>query len=193
MSTATRPSAPASDIPQHRHSRAIDSFAHIVGTSTAIRDAVGLARQVAGSPGTTVLLEGETGTGKELFARGVHNASVSAGDPFVAINCAAIPENLLESELFGHERGAFSGARDLKAGLLEHANTGTLFLDEVHQLPLALQAKLLRVLEDRTFRRLGGIHEHRVCCRILAGANSTLDRAVLSGRFRSDLFYRLNV
>jgi transcriptional regulator with PAS, ATPase and Fis domain len=170
-----------------------DPFAHIVGESAAIREAVQLARQVAASPVTTVLLEGETGTGKELLARGVHNASAAAGAPFVAINCAAIPENLLESELFGHERGAFSGARQLKPGLMEHANTGTMFLDEVHQLPLALQAKLLRVLEERRFRRLGGLHEQAVHCRIIAGANTTLDRAVVTGRFRSDLFYRLNV
>src|SRR5207247_903586 len=110
-------------------------FSHIVGTSSAIRAAIAMAQQVAASPLTTVLLEGETGTGKELFARGIHRASVGA-EAFVAINCAAIPENLLESELFGHERGSFTGAQEMKPGLLEHAGTGTLFLDEVHQMPL---------------------------------------------------------
>ena len=170
----------------------VDPFAHIVGTSPAIRDAISLARQVAESPLTTVLLEGETGTGKELFARGIHRAS-AVTEPFVAINCAAIPGNLLESELFGHERGAFTGATDSKPGLLEHAHTGTLFLDEVNQLPLDLQSKLLRVLEDRTFRRVGGAQELRLACRVIAGTNAPLEIAVGSGRFRSDLFFRLNV
>jgi two-component system NtrC family response regulator len=116
-----------------------------------------------------------------------------ASEPFVAISCAAIPENLLESELFGHERGAFTGARLRKPGLVEHAAAGTLFLDEVHQLSMDLQAKLLRVLENRTFRRLGGTEEQRVCCRIIAGTNAALDLAIASNRFRSDLYYRLNV
>jgi transcriptional regulator with PAS, ATPase and Fis domain len=169
-----------------------DPFGHIVGPSEEIRDAIALARQVAASPLTTVLLEGETGTGKELFARGIHRASASP-KPFVAINCAAIPEHLLESELFGHERGAFTGAHELKPGLLEHADSGTLFLDEIDQLPLALQTKLLRVLEDRTFRRVGGSRELPLRCRVVAGANTALEVAVVAGRFRSDLFFRLNV
>jgi DNA-binding NtrC family response regulator len=170
-----------------------DAFAHVAGHSPALREAIALAHQVAGSPLTTVLLEGETGTGKELFARGVHHASDNRAEPFVAINCAAIPENLLESELFGHERGAFTGAMNRQPGLFEHAGGGTLFLDEVHQLPLDLQAKLLRVLEDRRFRRLGGAHELDVRCRIVAGTNAALEHAVSIGRFRSDLYYRLNV
>jgi transcriptional regulator with PAS, ATPase and Fis domain len=170
----------------------VEPFDHIVGASPAIRDAIELARQVAASPLTTVLLEGETGTGKELFARGIHRAG-SCKEPFVAINCAAIPGNLLESELFGHERGAFTGASESKPGLLEHAHTGTLFLDEVNQLPLDLQSKLLRVLEDRTFRRVGGARELSLACRVIAGTNTPLEIAVAAGRFRSDLFFRLNV
>jgi two-component system NtrC family response regulator len=169
-----------------------EAFAHVVGSSQAIRDAIDLARQVAESPLTTVLLEGETGTGKELFARGIHRASNST-EHFVAINCAAIPGNLLESELFGHEKGAFTGATESKPGLLEHAHTGTLFLDEVNQLPLDLQSKLLRVLEDRTYRRVGGAHELSLRCRIIAGTNTPLEIAVAAGRFRGDLFFRLNV
>ena len=158
-----------------------------------MRSAIELARRVAGSPSTTVLLEGETGTGKELFARGIHHASAAAGEPLVAINCAAIPEMLLESELFGYERGAFTGATTQQRGLIEHAGRGTLFLDEVNQLPLHLQTKLLRVLENRTYRRLGAVREHVVHCRIIAGSNTSLAAAVAMGRFRSDLFYRLNV
>jgi transcriptional regulator with PAS, ATPase and Fis domain len=170
-----------------------DAFEHVVGVSGAMREAIGLARQVATSPFTTVLLEGETGTGKELLARGVHAASAAAAEPFVAINCAAIPENLLESQLFGHERGAFTGASQRQPGLFEHAGAGTLLLDEVHQLPLDLQAKLLRVLEDRTFRRLGGAQELTAHCRIVAGTNAALEHAVSVGRFRADLYFRLNV
>jgi transcriptional regulator with PAS, ATPase and Fis domain len=170
-----------------------DPFAHIVAESAAIREAIELARRVADSPLTTVLLEGETGTGKELFARGVHNASDNSREAFVAINCAAIPQNLLESELFGHERGAFTDARELKPGLLEHAQKGTLFLDEVHELPLELQAKLLRVLEDRSFRRVGGRAELPLRCRVIAGSNVSLEAVVALGRFRADLYFRLNV
>jgi transcriptional regulator with PAS, ATPase and Fis domain len=139
------------------------------------------------------LLVGETGTGKELFARGIHAASPRAAEPFVAINCAAIPETLLESELFGHEPGAFTDARTLKRGLFEVAGGGTVFLDEVAELPLKLQAKLLRVVEDRRFRRLGGSEERALSARIVAGTNSSLETAVADNRFRADLFYRLNV
>ena len=170
-----------------------DAFAHIAGNSAETREAVALARRVAASPFTTVLIEGETGTGKEVFARGVHASSGASAQPFVAINCAAIPENLLESQLFGHERGAFTGAMQRQAGLFEHAGSGTLFLDEVRQLSLDLQAKLLRVLESRTYRRLGGAVELTVRCRIIAGSNSALEHDVSMGRFRGDLFYRLNV
>ena len=166
---------------------------HVIGESAAIRDAIALATQVATSRSVTVLLVGETGTGKELFARGIHSASSRAAEPFVAINCAAIPETLLESELFGHEPGAFTDARALKHGLFEVASAGTIFLDEVPELPLKLQAKLLRVVEDRRFRRLGGSEERALQARIIAGTNSSLETAVAENRFRADLFYRLNV
>src|SRR5436189_4872203 len=123
-------------------------FQNIIGRSTAIGEALELARRVAKSPRTTVLLLGETGAGKELFARGIHYAGPSSEQPFVAVNCAAIPETLLESELFGHERGAFTDAQKRKSGLFELAGTGTLFLDEIHQMPMGLQPKLLRALES---------------------------------------------
>jgi len=165
----------------------------IVGASAALRAAVDLARKVAASRSTTVLLAGETGTGKELFARGIHYASAAASEPFVAVNCAAIPETLLESELFGHERGAFTDARVQKRGLMELAGAGTLFLDEVHHLPHSLQPKLLRVLEERRLRRLGGLDEVPIACRIIAGTNVALEGSVARGEFREDLYYRLNV
>ncbi len=168
-------------------------FQNIVGRSEAINEALTLAKRVAESARTTVLLLGETGTGKELFARGIHYASPSSEQPFVAVNCAAIPETLLESELFGHERGAFTDARKRKAGLFELAGGGTLFLDEIHQLPFALQPKLLRVLESRQVRLLGGSEEVEIRCRLIAAANPMLEQAVSNGAFREDLYYRLNV
>jgi two-component system response regulator AtoC len=165
----------------------------VLGGSAALRDAIDLALKVATTRTTTVLLVGETGTGKELFARGVHLASQACREPFVAVNCAAIPESLLESELFGHEQGAFTDARSQKRGLLEMAGRGTLFLDEIGEMPASLQPKLLRVLEERRVRRLGGVTEQKVDCRIIAGTNVRLDDAVADGSFRNDLFYRLNV
>jgi len=168
-------------------------FSNIVGESALLREAVALARRVAATRRTTVLLIGETGTGKELFARGIHYDSSAANEPFVAINCAAIPESLLESELFGHERGAFTGAHARKQGLLELAGSGTLFLDEVHQLPRTLQPKLLRALESRQIRRLGGLEETAIDCRIIAAASPLLEQVVGTGEFREDLYYRLNV
>jgi transcriptional regulator with PAS, ATPase and Fis domain len=168
-------------------------FQNIVGRSAAITEALEMARRVARTPRTTVLLLGETGVGKELFARGIHYAGANSEQPFVAVNCAAIPETLLESELFGHERGAFTDARKRKAGLFELAGTGTIFLDEVHQMPLALQPKLLRVLESRRVRLLGGSEEIDIRCRLIAAANPLLEQAVSTGAFREDLFYRLNV
>ena len=165
----------------------------IVGQSESIRDALDRARKVATSRLTTVLIVGETGTGKELFARGIHYAGPSRGEPFVAVNCAAIPETLLESELFGHERGAFTDARSQKRGLMELAGTGTLFLDEIGELPPRLQPKLLRALEERRVRRLGGLEEIGINCRIVAAANMALHDAVTRLEFREDLYYRLNV
>jgi two-component system NtrC family response regulator len=166
---------------------------HIVGESRALRDVIVLAKRVALSRSVTVLLVGETGTGKELFARGIHAASPRTADPFVAINCAAIPETLLETELFGHEAGAFTDARTLKRGLFEVAGSGTVFLDEVAELPLKLQAKLLRVVEERKFRRVGATADRSLEARIIAGTNTALEPAVVEGTFRADLFYRLNV
>jgi transcriptional regulator with PAS, ATPase and Fis domain len=168
-------------------------FQNIVGRSPAITEALALARRVANAPRTTVLLLGETGSGKELFARGIHYAGANSEQPFVAVNCAAIPETLLESELFGHERGAFTDARKRKAGLFELAGSGTLFLDEIHHLPVSLQPKLLRVLESRRVRLLGGTEEVEIKCRLVAAANPFLEQAVTTGAFREDLFYRLNV
>ncbi|MFL5561770.1 MAG: sigma-54 interaction domain-containing protein [Gemmatimonadaceae bacterium] len=168
-------------------------FESLLGRSAAHRSAVDNARLVAATSRTTVLLAGETGTGKELFARGIHYGGSTADAPFVAVNCAAIPETLLEGELFGHEKGAFTGAHARKQGLFELAAEGTLFLDEIHQLPLALQPKLLRALESRMVRPLGGAREVPVRCRIVAATNIALDDAVARAEFRPDLFYRLNV
>jgi two-component system NtrC family response regulator len=168
------------------------AFQVVIGRSEAIQEAIALAYRVARSPIRMVLLAGETGTGKELFARGIHAASDRAAEPFAAINCAAIPESLLESELFGHERGAFTGAANRKLGLLELARGGTVLLDEVAELSLALQAKLLRVLEDRKARRVGGVEEIEINCRVIAATNESLEKAVARGTFREDLFYRLD-
>ena len=168
-------------------------FQAIVGESASLQKAIEFAKRVASRRRTTVLIVGDTGTGKGLFARGIHYAGPDAQEPFVTVNCAAIPANLLESELFGHERGAFTDARARKRGLLELAGAGTLFLDEVSELPPNLQPKLLRALEERLFRRIGGTEEIAANCRLLAAANSSFEDALSEGRFREDLFYRLNV
>jgi len=165
----------------------------IIGESRAIREVTTLTRHIGASRSATVLITGETGTGKELFARGVHANGATAAHPFVAINCAAIPDALLESELFGHEAGAFTDARTRRQGLFEVAGAGTVFLDEIGDLSPKLQPKLLRVLEQRTFRRVGGSEELPLAARIVAGTNATLEDAVDAGTFRADLFYRLNV
>lgn len=170
-----------------------EGLAGLIGDSPAFRSAVEMALRVAGYPGANVLLVGETGTGKEMFARAIHNASRNSGEPFVAINCSAIPETMLESELFGHEKGAFTDARSSKRGLLEVAGRGTVLLDEVNELPLNLQPKLLRVLEERMVRRLGAVNEYEVGCRVIAATNKDLSVLAADGSFRSDLFYRLNV
>jgi transcriptional regulator with PAS, ATPase and Fis domain len=169
------------------------TFDRVIGRSSTLRSAIDTARRAANAASSTVLLVGETGTGKEMFARGIHCEGRNAAAPFVAINCAAIPDTLLESELFGHEAGAFTGARTRKLGLMEIAGQGTLFLDEVHQLPINLQAKLLRVLEERRIRRLGAVTEVGIECRVIASSNVAIERAVDIGHFRTDLFYRLNV
>src|ERR671921_2245929 len=167
-------------------------FPRIVGESDAIKRAVAETQRVA-STDATVLLLGESGTGKELFARAVHHLSPRRDAPFVAINCAAIPETLIESELFGHERGAFTGAAGRRQGCFELADGGTLLLDEIAEMPALLQAKLLRVLEERVLRRLGSTHEIPVDVRLLAATNRAPLDAVRSGSFREDLLYRLNV
>jgi DNA-binding NtrC family response regulator len=164
----------------------------IVGHSPALARAIELATRVAPMR-STVLLTGETGTGKELIAGLIHEASTRAEGPFVKVNCAALPETLLESELFGHEKGAFTSADRVRIGRFEQANGGTLFLDEVGDLSLATQAKLLRALQDQEFQRLGGTRVMRTDARIVAATNRDLERAIAAGDFREDLYFRLNV
>jgi two-component system NtrC family response regulator len=170
----------------------IQGFPEIVGNSPALLKAVELLKKVAGTE-TTVLLLGESGTGKELFARACHFLSPRKDAPFVTINCAAIPNELLENELFGSERGAFTGSVTRKIGKFELANKGTVFLDEIGDLSLQLQAKLLRVLQEKTFERLGGTVSIKVDVRIIAASNKDLSSLVHEGKFREDLYYRLNV
>ncbi len=165
----------------------------IVGESESIQSLRQLVQKVAASPASTVLITGESGTGKDLVAKVIHYTSARAGRPFMNITCSALPEQLLESELFGHERGAFTDARAMKRGLLENADGGTVFLDEIGEMVPALQAKLLRFLEEKSFKRVGGVHDIRVDVRVIAATNRTLEDEVAKGRFRSDLFYRLNV
>ena len=169
------------------------TFAALESRNAACAAMVATAKKLAASPTVTLLLEGETGVGKEFMARAVHHASPRASGPFTAISCAPIPENLLESELFGHEAGAFTDARSRKRGLFELAEGGTLFLDEVAEMSTATQAKLLRVLETRSFRRVGGTEDLSVDTRIIAATNAVLERAVEARRFREDLYYRLKV
>jgi DNA-binding NtrC family response regulator len=164
----------------------------IIGEDPKLKQ-VTLALHRAAATDTTVLLEGESGTGKELFARALHVLSTRADGPFVAINCAAIPENLLETELFGYEKGAFTGAANRKPGKFELAHRGTLFLDEIGELPLALQAKILRALEERRFERVGGTASLHVDVRVVAATNRNLKAAVAARQFREDLFFRLSV
>lgn len=165
---------------------------YIIGHSKPMQEVFWTIEKVAPST-ATVLMTGESGTGKELVARAIHQASRRKEKPFIKVNCAALPENLLESELFGHEKGAFTDAVVAKAGRFELANSGTLFLDEIGELPLALQAKILRVLQEKQFERLGGTRTLNADVRILAATNVNLEKAVQLGTFRSDLFYRLNV
>jgi formate hydrogenlyase transcriptional activator len=167
-------------------------FERIIGKSAALESVLEQVEQVA-STDSTVLIEGETGTGKELIAHAIHNASQRFGRPFIKLNCAAIPLDLLESELFGHEKGAFTGAIAKKIGRFEMADKGTLFLDEVGDIPPALQPKLLRVLQELEFERLGSGRTHKVDVRLVAATNRDLVKMVARGQFRSDLYYRLNV
>jgi len=169
------------------------SFDRIVGSSSALVSIKGLMRKVASSPASTVLLNGESGTGKDLAAKVIHYNSDRAPKPFMNITCSALPEALLESELFGHERGAFTGADRQKRGLLETADGGTVFLDEIGEMVPGLQAKLLRFLEEKTFKRVGGSVDIQVDVRVIAATNRKLEEEVRGGRFREDLFYRLNV
>jgi formate hydrogenlyase transcriptional activator len=167
-------------------------FEQIIGNSPALELALEQVEQVAPTD-STVLVQGETGTGKELIARAIHNLSSRCGRPFIKLNCAAIPFDLLESELFGHEKGAFTGAIAQKIGRFELADKGTLFLDEVGDIPLALQPKLLRVLQEQEFERLGSGRTHLVDVRLVAATHRNLVDMVKRGEFRSDLYYRLNV
>jgi two-component system response regulator AtoC len=165
----------------------------LVGESPQMRALRQLIVQIGESDATTVLIEGENGTGKELAAQAIHYGSARASQPFLAINCSAIPENLIESELFGHERGAFTDAKNLKKGLFELADGGTVLLDEIGDMRPALQAKLLRVLESREFQRVGGTKNISVDVRVIAATNRNLEEAVARGEFRQDLYYRLKV
>jgi len=169
-----------------------DCFEGIVGRSTALRGVLDQLQIVAPTD-STVLIEGETGTGKELIARAIHTRSTRHSNPFVKMNCAAIPKELLESEIFGHEKGAFTGAVSRRIGRFEAADRGTLFLDEIGDMPLDLQAKLLRVLQEQEFERVGSTSTQRVNVRVIAATNHDLDRLVIERQFRSDLYYRLNV
>jgi formate hydrogenlyase transcriptional activator len=167
-------------------------FEQIIGKSPALESVLEQVEQVAPTD-STVLIQGETGTGKELIARAIHNLSARCGRPFIKLNCAAIPFDLLESELFGHERGAFTGAIAQKVGRFELADKGTLFLDEVGDIPPALQPKLLRVLQEQEFERLGSTRTQQVNIRLVAATNRNLAEMVKRNEFRSDLYYRLNV
>ncbi|MDA8308783.1 MAG: sigma-54 dependent transcriptional regulator [Deltaproteobacteria bacterium] len=167
-------------------------YGELIARSKKMRDLIQFGEQIAQTP-STVIIYGETGTGKELIANLIHKKSPRAGKPFVTIDCTSLPENLLESELFGHERGAFTGAVGLKKGLFEVANGGTVFLDEIGEIPVIIQAKILRVLESQTFRRVGGEKYIPTDVRIISATNRDLKKFVQEKRFRSDLYYRLNV
>ncbi|MCA8946903.1 MAG: sigma-54-dependent Fis family transcriptional regulator [Planctomycetes bacterium] len=177
----------------HAKSAADFGFDHIVGNSPAMKAAKSLMGKIARSPSSTVLITGESGTGKDLAAKAVHYNSARGEGPFVNITCSALPDALLESELFGHEKGAFTDARALKKGLFEQAEGGTVFLDEIGEMSPILQAKLLRFLEEKSFRRVGGNKDLKVDVRVIAATNRELQHEVKKGGFREDLFYRLNV
>src|ERR1700755_1479811 len=179
-------------VPQNEQNRLEREFEQIIGHSPALKSVLAEVKRVAPTD-STVLVLGETGTGKELIAHAIHNLSARCGRPFVKLNCAAIPFDLLESELFGHEKGAFTGAVAQKIGRFEMADTGTLFLDEIGDIPLALQPKLLRVLQEQEFERLGSGQTHKVDVRIIAATHRNLAEMAVRNECRSDLYYRLNV
>jgi two-component system, NtrC family, response regulator AtoC len=182
------------EVAQVRHERAREfNFSQIVGESPAMKKMLGLAAKVAESEVASVLLQGESGTGKDLVAKAIHYGSQRADGPFVAVNCAALPATLIESELFGYEKGAFTDAKARKEGLFEQAHGGTLLLDEIGELELSLQAKLLRVLEEGAFRRVGGLKDIPLDVRVLAASNRDLRTESEVGRFRLDLYYRLSI
>ena len=168
-------------------------FEQIIGDSPAMHQTIKLARRVAHSDVSCVLLQGESGVGKDCLAKAIHQASSRANNPFVAINCAALPSNLIESELFGYEKGAFTDAKARKEGLLEQADGGTILLDEITELDINLQAKLLRVLEEGTFRRVGGLRDVHFTARVISASNRNIKKETEGGRFRLDLYYRLAV
>jgi two-component system, NtrC family, response regulator AtoC len=168
-------------------------YHEVVGVSPKSMELMSFVQKVATSEATTILIQGESGTGKDLIAKTIHYDSARQNGPFVAINCSAIPETLMEAELFGHERGAFTDAKQMKKGLFETANGGTLFLDEIGELSPLLQAKLLRVLEDQVIRRVGGVRDMQVDVRVIAASNRDLEKAVREGHFRQDLYYRLAI
>jgi two-component system, NtrC family, response regulator AtoC len=168
-------------------------YHEVIGVSKKMTELMGFVRKVAASEAATILIQGESGTGKDLIAKAIHYESARTQKPFVAINCSAIPETLMEAELFGHERGAFTDAKQMKKGLFEVADGGTLFLDEIGELSPLLQAKLLRVLEDQVIRRVGGTKDMQVDVRVIAASNRDLEKAVREGQFRQDLYYRLAI
>src|ERR1035441_5660242 len=173
--------------------RRTSGYSNVVSVSPKMTELMNFVRKVAASEATTILIQGESGTGKDLIAKAIHYESTRQNGPFVAINCSAIPETLMEAELFGHERGAFTDAKQMKKGLFETAKGGTLFLDEIGELSPLLQAKLLRVLEDQVIRRVGGVRDMQVDVRVIAASNRDLEKAVREGHFRQDLYYRLAI
>ncbi len=173
--------------------RRSSGYSNVIGVSSKMTELLNFVKKVAASEATTILIQGESGTGKDLIAKAIHYESTRQEKPFIAINCSAIPETLMEAELFGHEKGAFTDAKQMKKGLFEAADGGTLFLDEIGELSPLLQAKLLRVLEDQVIRRVGGVRDMQVDVRVIAASNRDLEKAVREGQFRQDLYYRLAI
>jgi DNA-binding NtrC family response regulator len=169
------------------------NFENFLGKSEVMKDVFNKVKKIGKSKASTILIQGESGTGKELVARAIHECSNVGSRPFLEINCAALPETLLESELFGHEKGAFTDAKFRKKGLFELAEGGTIFLDEIGEMGVTLQSRLLRVIENKTFRRVGGVKDLRVNTRVISATNRDLKQAIADGTFRSDLYYRLQV